>query len=105
MRSYDYLFDDESKMASSTADVAATEDASASIAFEDDFMVRRVLPTLLLKGTFCLIAVLTARGISTCRRAMCVEVERVMPRDSASVVVFRHTKLRLFVIITTDAFL
>lgn len=37
LRSYDSLFE-ESKMASN-ADVAATEDASASIAFEDDFMV------------------------------------------------------------------
>ncbi|CAM9603886.1 unnamed protein product [Ectocarpus sp. 6 AP-2014] len=39
LRSYDTLFE-ESKMASN-ADVAATEDASASIAFEDDFMVRQ----------------------------------------------------------------
>lgn len=39
LRSYDSLFD-ESKM-TSNADVAATEDASASIAFEDDFMVRK----------------------------------------------------------------
>lgn len=38
LRSYDTLFE-ESKMASN-ADVAASEDASASIAYEDDFMVR-----------------------------------------------------------------
>lgn len=38
LRSYDSLFD-ESKMASNS-EVAASEDASASIAFEDDFMVR-----------------------------------------------------------------
>lgn len=38
LRSYDSLFGDETKMASSNTDVAATEDASASIAFEDDFM-------------------------------------------------------------------
>lgn len=40
LRSYDSLFD-ESKMASNT-EVAATEDASASVAFEDDFMVRKL---------------------------------------------------------------
>lgn len=39
LRSYESLFD-ESKM-TSNAEVAATEDASASIAFEDDFMVRK----------------------------------------------------------------
>lgn len=38
LRSYDTLFE-ESKMASN-AEVTATEDVSASIAFEDDFMVR-----------------------------------------------------------------
>lgn len=90
LRSYDSLFDD-SKMASNS-EVAASGDASASIAFEDDFMVRNVLCSHVLlyvkpyqryrsvrKSKYHLGIIMYIQPFLTFRRRVIVVVRRMVP--------------------------